>query len=266
MLVKLRMWGNMDKPKQARVLLYDIESMPIIATVWGKYEQNFVWSIQDWYIFCFAYKWLGEKKTHVVSIDDFSGYKVGTNDDKQIVKRLHELFNEADVIVAHNGDSFDQKKTQARMIINGFDPPAPYKQIDTKKVAKRYFNFTSNKLDDLGTYLGLGNKLETGGYELWKKCMEGEKKSITLMKKYNKQDVVLLEKVYLKMRPWMTNHPKMGVLDGRPTACDNCGHNVLHQHTKKALAGQGWRMQYKCAGCGHYQIGTKLHKFDTKLQ
>src|SRR5690606_17959042 len=108
-------------------------------TTWGKYEQNLVWSIQDWYILCFAYKWLGERKTHVIAQPDFKDYKPGSSDDKNVVQKLWELFEEADVVVAHNGNSFDQKKSQARMIYHGMRPPAPYKQIDTKLVARRYF-------------------------------------------------------------------------------------------------------------------------------
>lgn len=254
----------MSKSK-ARVLIYDIETAPIIATVWGKYEQNIVWSIQDWYMLCFAYKWLGEKKTYVVSQTDFKGYRPGSEDDSEVIKKLWGLFNEADIVVAHNGNSFDQKKSQARMIINGLEPPAPYKQIDTKLVARRYFNFTSNKLDDLGEYLELGRKIQTGGHELWKQCMAGDMKAWKKMQKYNIQDVVLLEQIYLKMRPWIANHPSMGVLDGRPLACKNCGSQKLHQHTKKTLAGQGWKYQYKCYDCGAYQIGTKIHKFEEKL-
>lgn len=249
----------------SRVLIYDIESAPIIATVWGKYEQNFVWSIQDWYMLCFAYKWLGEKKTHVVSQTDFKGYKPGSEDDFNVIKKIHELFNEADIIVAHNGNSFDQKKSQARMIIHGLEPPAPYKQIDTKLVARRHFNFTSNKLDDLGDYLGLGRKIQTGGYDLWKQCMAGDMKAWKKMQKYNIQDVVLLEKIYLKMRPWMNNHPNLGIMDDRPKACNNCSSQHMTIHKKRVISNTGYKVQYQCQDCGAYKTGTKLHKLDEKL-
>lgn len=246
----------------AKILIYDIEVAPIVATVWGKYEQNFIWSIQDWYILCFAYKWLGERSTYVVSQTDFKNYRPGLEDDSEVVKVLHNLFSEAEVIVAHNGNSFDQKKSQARMILNGLEPPAPYKQIDTKLVARRYFNFTSNKLDDLGEYLGVGKKIDTGGYELWKGCMAGDKKAWAKMRRYNKQDVVLLEKVYLKLRPWIQNHPAVGISDGRPASCDNCGSIKMHKHTKKTFAKTGWKQQYKCYDCGAYKIGSVLHRVE----
>lgn len=250
----------------ARTLIYDIETAPIVGTTWGKYEQNLIWSIQDWYMLCFAYKWLGERKTYIVSQTDFKDYKPGSSDDKKVIQKLWELFNEADIIVAHNGNSFDAKKARARMIYHGFTPPAPYKQIDTKLVARRYFSFTSNKLDDLGEHLKVGRKLPTGGYELWRDCMNGDKKAWKKMMTYNKQDVILLEKIYVKLRPWMENHPSISVMDGRPKSCNNCGSERMHRHTKKTFSKTGWKMQYKCYDCGAYRIGTKLFKFAEKLE
>lgn len=240
----------MSKQKQPRVLIYDIETAPNLAWVWGKYEQNVIEYESEWYILCFAYKWLGEKKAHVLGLDDFANYKPGDENDYGLILKLHELFNEADVIVAHNGDSFDQKKSQARMIYHGLTPPTPYRQIDTKKLARKYFSFNSNKLDDLGDHLKLGRKIQTGGFSLWKGCMMGDKKAWKQMKRYNKQDVELLEKVYLKLRPWMTNHPHMGMLSGRPDVCKVC--NVAGQIVSKGIQVNQTTAykRYKCNACG----------------
>lgn len=249
----------------ARVLIYDLETSPIVSFNWGTYQQDAIEVKQDWQILCFAYKWEGERKTHVVAQCDFKGYKPGVNDDTNVVRALWELFNESDARVAHNAKKFDEKKSFARFIQRGLEPPAPAVVIDTYLDARRQFGFTSNRLNDLGKYFGVGEKEETGGFETWKGCLAGDMKAWRKMKKYNKQDVVLLEKIYHKLRPWVKNPPKLRILDGRPTACDACGEGPLHQHTKKTLAGQGWRWQYKCFNCGHYQIGTKLFKFEEKL-
>ena len=247
-----------------RILIWDVEVAPIIGTVWGKYEQNLIWEIQGWYFLCFAYKWLGEKKTYVISQRDMPNYKAGSDDDSDVIRKIRALFDEADIVIAHNGDAFDQKKANARMAYWDMSPPSPYKQIDTLKVARRYFKFTSNKLGDLGQHLGLGNKLETGGHELWKGCMAGDIKSWEKMEAYNKQDVVLLEQVYLRLRPWMTNHPPIGIMGDRPASCDNCGSSKMHNHSKKTYAKRGWRQQYKCYDCGSYKLGSVLNKVETK--
>lgn len=254
------------EPRKERVLFYDIETAPILATVWGKWEQNIIWSEQDWYMLCFAYKWGTEGKVHVVSQDQFKGYKAGSEDDSEVVKALHALFEEADIVIAHNGNSFDQKKSQARMLINGLAPPAPYKQIDTKLVARRYFNFTSNKLDDLGTYLGLGNKVQTGGYQLWKSCMAGDKKAWKKMKTYNKQDVVLLEQIYLKLRPWITNHPNMARLTDRPDACPKCTVEGQMQSRGTRVSNVGKYRRYQCQACGGWCARREALKKDEDVK
>jgi hypothetical protein len=171
-----------------KTLIYDIETAPIVGTVWGKWEQNLIWTIQDWYILGFSYRWHGKRmKTQSVFMPDFKLYKKDPTSDYEVVKKLYELFNEAEIVVAHNGNSFDQKKSQARMIIHGFGPPSPYQQIDTKLVAKRNFNFTSNKLDDLGSYFGYGNKMKTDK-DLWRKCMAGDMKAWKYMRDYCDRD------------------------------------------------------------------------------
>lgn len=226
----------------SKILLYDIETTPNLAWVWGKYEQNVIAYKSQWEMLCFAYKWLDETAVHVSTVR-----KLG---EKGVVSLLRELFDEADIVIAHNGDNFDQRMANAKFIEFGLDPPSPYKSVDTKKVAKRYFRFNSNKLDDLGELLHLGRKTDTGGFDLWLGCMRGDSKSWQLMKDYNKQDVLLLEKVYLKLRPWVDNHPAMNVIDGRPEACPKCGGTRLQSRgTRKTTKVNTYR-RYQCMGCG----------------
>lgn len=236
-------------PKKARVLLYDIETTPNLAYVWGKWQQDVIAYEQEWHILCFAYKWLGESKTHVVALPDFPLYKKDKSNDIEVVKKLKELFDEADVVIAHNGDSFDQKKTHARFMVHKLGPPSPYRQIDTKKVARKYANFNSNKLSDLGRVLGVGDKMETGGFSLWLGCMNGVQAAWKTMKRYNKQDVVLLEQIYLELRPWISPHPAMNLMEGKLDACPNCGGTSLHKngtYYNRVSKVQVW----KCNDCG----------------
>lgn len=251
---------NTKGQTNAKVLIYDIETTPVISYNWGIWDQNAIEVIEDWQILCFAYKWLGEKKTHVIGQDDFPGYKPGVNNDFMVVAKLQQLFDEADIIVAHNGDSFDQKKSQARMMAHGLNPPSPYKQIDTKKVAKRYAAFTSNKLDDLGKKFNLGQKLQTGGFTTWKGCMDGDPKAWAKMKKYNIQDVVLLEKIYLKLLPWIQTHPAMNVLLDRPEACPKCASGPLQARGLTTPTKTGRRRRYQCTKCGGWCQGRDLIK------
>ncbi len=101
-------------PSKTRVLFFDIETMAKKIYAWGDYEVNSIETAQHWYMLSFAWKWLGEKQTYVKGLPDYKGYKKDTTNDKLLVQDLWKLFDEADVIVAHNGKSFDIKKSNAR--------------------------------------------------------------------------------------------------------------------------------------------------------
>lgn len=241
----------MVKKTKARILLYDIETMANLAYVWGKWEQDVIAVKRHWYMLTFAYKWLGDSKTHVVSLPDFSLYKKEPYNDRELVKALWKLFDEADVIVAHNGNSFDIKKTNARFIKHKLKPPSPSKYVDTKLVAKKYFKFDSNKLDDLGDYFNIGRKINTGGFELWLGCEAGDKKSWDKMCKYNIQDVILLEKVYLEMLPYMTDHPNLALFMGEKNACPNCEGTHLQKRGFEYTRTSKFQ-RWACMECGSW--------------
>lgn len=247
--------------RNPRVLLLDIETTPSLGWVWGKWEQNVIEFEKEWYIMCFAYKWLGDKKTHVVALPDFKRYKSHPEDDSCVVEALYKLFNEADIIIAHNGDRFDIKKVQAKFIEHGLTPPSPFKSIDTLKVAKKYFAFNSNKLDDLGNLFKVGRKVTHSGFSLWKGCMSGDVASWRKMKAYNKQDVVLLEKVYRKMIPWIGQHPNMAMLSENSKACPKCGANALRKNGVRVTQTTRYQ-QMICNNCGGYSRATSKDPVD----
>jgi uncharacterized protein YprB with RNaseH-like and TPR domain len=248
-----------DPDYKKKILLFDIETTPLISYTWGIWEQDVIEVKEEWYMLCFAYKWLGEKKTHVVGLPDFKGYKKDMKDDYHVVKKLHELFEQAEVIIAHNGDAFDIKKANSRFIFHGMDPTHPFKTIDTLKLARNRFKFDSNKLDYLGQILKLGRKLPHTGKHLWFGCMEGHLPSWKLMKAYNIQDVVLLEKVYLKLRGWANGGPNMNMVFGTVFNCPKCGSS----HMKK----NGWRytntvyyQRYQCFNCRASAFGERVKR------
>lgn len=196
-------------------MIVDIEVTPDLGYVWEKYETNVLSYYKYGQLLSFSCKWYGENTTHMFSLRNMS--------EKQLVKKLWFFLDEADIAIAHNGNAYDFKKANAYFLKHNFSAPSPYKTIDTKLVAKRYFKFVSNKLDDLGDYLGIGRKAQTGGFDLWLACMARDNKAFKKMEEYNKQDVVLLEKVYEKMLPYMNNHPNIGLMNGLILACPNCG-------------------------------------------
>ncbi len=232
--------------KKVSILLLDIETFPNVGYSWGKWEQNIIEFLRNWYVLCFAYKWVGEKKINVVALSDFRGYKPG-GDDRKLVERLKELLDRADIVIAHNGKKFDIKKINTRFIQYGITPPSPYLVIDTLQIARQNFSFNSNKLDDLGRDLGIGRKMEHEGFPLWLRCADGDKKAWYKMKKYNKMDIILLEKLYLKERPWLKNNINLDVFSPI-TICPKCGSSNLQSRGQTYSKNMTYH-QYYCKDC-----------------
>ncbi len=232
-----------------KILLFDIENSPIVMWAWGihndpSHSTKFV--KEDWYVMCWSAKWLNEKKMYSYALPDFD-YNHKKPCDKKILKKLWELLNEADIVIAHNGRKFDCRKANARFLIHGMKPPSPYKVIDTLTIARQMFMFTSNRLGDLGEYLKVGKKIDTGGFDLWKDCMEGDAKAWKKMVKYCKQDVLLLEKIYHKLKPY-GRVPNMGVYENRPV-CPTCGHPEIQYHGYGFTDALRYR-RFQCSKCG----------------
>ena len=217
------------------------------------WEQNAIDFKSQWYIMCFSIKWLGG--SHITkSLSDYRGYKRWSDNDKSLVKELWGLLDKAEIIISQNGDSFDLKKINTRFVYYGLPPPSPYRSIDTKKIAKKYFAFNSNSLDNLGEYLGLGRKIKHEGFELWKRCMAGDLKAWKKMKAYNRQDVILLEKIYFHLRPWHKSHPNLGIYSNQ-LICPKC------ESTKLRFRGYAMNSTTKyrrinCKNCGGWSRTT----------
>jgi hypothetical protein len=242
----------------AKILFLDIETAPSLGWVWGKWEQNVIDFKSDWYMLSFAYKWAGDMKVIAVGLDNAPRYKPGSENDKWLSKQVWNLINEADIIVAHNGDAFDLTKINTRLLIHGFTPPAPYKTVDTLKIARKVFRFDSNKLDDLGHYLDIGRKLPHTGFHLWKGCMVGDKESWAKMKEYNAHDVELLEQLYYKLREWAPGHPNVN--QGRPDNCPRCGSDNVERRGFSYTALRR-KQRYRCRACsGWFEGSAKVIK------
>lgn len=240
------------KPK---ILLFDIENAPSLGWFYDLWKEgNIVGTKSEQYFLCFAYKWLGDSTVRAFSLPDFKGYKPASENDELLVRELWKLFDEADILIAHNGDHFDIRKANARFAYYNLPPPAPYKTVDTLKVARRYFNFTSNKLDNLGDHLGYGRKMVHTGFTLWKGCMTGDPDSWKKMVQYNKRDVVLLEQIYKHFLPWIQNHPNTAVMSELPDGCPNCASPNLKKEGF-SYTRTGKRQQYSCLNCRAWTSG-----------
>ena len=237
----------------AKILLFDIENAPSNAYIWSLWKDvnSTAFINDDWYVMSWSAKWLGATETVTMALPDYPGFKKDQKDDKALLEDLWVLLDEADIVIGHNGKKFDRRKVNARFVMNGIKPPSPYKVVDTLLEARRNFMFTSNRLDDLGVYLDVGRKVATGGFELWTSCMAGDLDAWARMKKYNEMDVILLEKVYFALLPYMTSHPNVGVYtDSDTPVCAKCGSENLETSDKYAFTAVSQFPILLCSDCG----------------
>ena len=163
-----------------------------------------------------------------------------------MLKKIHRLLAQADVVVHFNGMKFDIPVLNKEFIKHGLMPPAPYKQVDLYRVVRHSFRFESNKMDAITNALGLGRKTKHRGFELWTKCMEGDETAWKVMERYNKRDVRLLERLYHRVRPWIRQHPQM---TEEGLCCPKCGSSWA-QRRGVQLAVTRVYQRYQCKRCG----------------
>ncbi len=239
-----------------KVLILDIENAPMMSYHWGVWKQNIGQPMRvdgdRSYMMSIAMKWLHEEEIHY--------FETRTEDDSELVGKTLEFLDEADIVIAHNGKAFDIKKINAYAIMNGLNPPSPYRQIDTLIEARKHFMFERNTLAHVAKALNCTDKLSHGqfqGFTLWAECMKGNEDAWAEMKKYNIQDILTLEEVYIKMRPYIKSHPNVVTTAGSPgKRCTTCGsHNLTSNGFSVTNVSQFER--FKCDDCGSFSRGRK---------
>jgi len=221
-----------------RILTFDIETAPNIGCHWGLWQQNIGLGMlmNEWSVMSWSAKWFGDNEEDVIYEDnrhEWDGSAASILDrpdkDRELLKGMWRLLDEADIVITQNGKKFDVKKLNARFIMMGMTPPSSYKHIDTLQIAKRHFAFTSNKLEWMTDKLCVNyKKLNHGkfaGFSLWKECMAGNPEAWDEMEEYNRYDVLSLEELVVRLAPWSNQLPQFDLyytgndnmhLDGLP--------------------------------------------------
>lgn len=246
-------WDHIPRP---RIVTLDIETAPIVALVWSTWKVNVAPNqiVQDWSIMSFAAKWFGVDE---VMYTDTSGQK-NVRDDTLLLLPLWKILDAADIVVAQNGIKFDMKKINARFLMAGMPPPSTYRVVDTLLEARKIAKFTSNRLDFLADILTDSPKdvhSEFPGMELWKQCLAGNPKAWAAMRKYNIQDIISTEKVYVRMRPYIVGHPNVAAYqDVEVPTCPKCGSDDVRPRGF-VYTQTGKYQKYHCGHCHGWSRG-----------
>jgi hypothetical protein len=237
-----------DTIPDQKILLLDIETKPALAYVWRAYGEQSVGVDQvldGGGTICVGAKWLGEKECFL-----FSDWEHG---HQEMLVRVHDMMSHADAVITYNGNRFDLPKLQGEFLLAGLGPTPPCTSIDCLK-AVRKFGFFINKLAYIGPLLSVGDKIKHEGFTLWTAVMDGDVKAQGRMSRYCIQDVRLLEKLYLKIRPFILNHPHFGSVGGQQ--CGACGStHIQSRGSRRTKAFKIQRLQ--CQTCGSWSDGVR---------
>lgn len=239
-------------PAGAKILAIDIETSPALVYVWGLWDQNVSLQqiVDDTRVICFAAKWLGQ--------DEIMFHSEYHDGHSSMIKKAHELLNQADVVLHYNGTRFDVPHLQREFLEYGLPPTSSFLEIDLLVTAKRKFKFLSNKLQNVSKKIGLEGKIENDGFKLWRDCLAGDAAAWNKMRKYNEQDVLLLEEAYEILRPWVPIHPNLSLISGdlSEAACPRCGGHSLQKRGMKYTSASAFQ-QYFCTSCNGWSRSAK---------
>lgn len=244
----------------AKILILDIETAPAHVLTWNMYNVNHSTDqiLEDDYILMWAAKWLDKKKIEHDTVKKHSSpAHYSEKGEKAILKSLWRLLDEADIVVAHNGKSFDVRWINGCFIKHRIPLPSTYMVIDTKIESRKAARYLSHKLEYLAKKFKLLHlKMSTGGLGLWKECMDGVNKAWEKMVKYCKRDIVVLEEVYQVLKPYMQLHPNLALFNSLDLVCPICESDKIY---KKGFfyTRTGVYQRYKCARCGKNIRSTK---------
>jgi DNA polymerase elongation subunit (family B) len=247
-------------------LFFDIETSPNIGYFWRSgYKLNIGPEniIEERKIICISYKWEHEETIHTLTWD----YNLC---DKQMLIDFIKVANQADEMIAHNGDRFDIKWIRTRCIFHRVPMMPDYKTLDTLKKAKYGFNFNSNKLDYIAQFLGVGAKVKHSGFQMWKDVMKGKAEALKEMVEYCEGDIIVLEDVYLTMQNYIKPNTHTGVLNGNlKYSCSLCGSENV-ELLKNTVTPAGTIKRKMQCGCDHtYDISNASYmnflKFKKRL-
>ena len=248
-----------------KILALDIETSPNVVYTWGLWNQNIGLNqiIQPVRVLCLGAKWLdleGPRKKDTIFLSEW------TEGRAAMIEGAHHLLDRADVVVHWNGTSFDIPHLQREFQLEGHGPTSPFVELDLIKTVRRKFRFQSNKLEHVSQQLLGEGKVKHEGMDLWRSIIEDDVDPVVKaaaqrrMKKYNVQDVELLDRLYHELRPWIPNHPNVATAwnTGDLDICPRCGSAKTLQKRGVRYTQSGAFQNYRCSACRGYSKSRKV--------
>jgi hypothetical protein len=170
---------------------------------------------KEYYVICWSASYVGQSKvwSDCVTTKDAKKWS-----DKNILGRLRELMDAADIIAGHNVDGYDIRRANTRFLLNGIEPVTEKKTLDSLKIARKKFAFESNRLDYISQKLGLRPKDDIRNSDWLKIVTTGDEATLRKVLRYNKGDVVSGKGVLSRLMKYSGKKENYGAiaLEGSP--------------------------------------------------
>lgn len=237
--------------RKHRILVYDIETAPGLAYVWRAKTTWIPDSMmkQSPFMLMWAAQWLDGTP---IMWDAVTPEEVANQDDSRVVASIAKLMREADIVLAHNGDSFDIPWVRGRLWLNDLEPLGPIASIDTRKISARDFSFMHNNLNSLIKAKLDREKIRTD-FSWWRDIMENTgascQKAINRMLKYCKKDTKDLADLFKSMQAHAHRLPRLITSQGE--VCPNCGSGDLTSRGFRQTKAFEYQ-KFQCNSCKRY--------------
>lgn len=244
-------WQGKPKPElsKPKLLFYDIETTLAKSYHFGQWKQNLSvkQQVQEGHLLSHAWAW-GDSEV-VGSI--LTREEVLNHDPERLVLESWSLLDNADVVVAHYGKKFDIPKLNGYFLKYGLQPPSPYRVIDTKEISSKKFLLPFNSLEYLAKALGVKQKIDNSGIQLWIDCDQGKQEALDEMLAYNIGDIESLRDVYYRLISWDNNGVNMALYSDHGASCPHCSSEDVSVIQGKYSHTVARKYQaYRCNSCG----------------
>lgn len=185
------------------------------------------------------WKWEGEDKVH--NLD----WGLKKQCDKSMLKKFIKQMNKADEIIHYNGRKFDTPWIRQRAMFHGLEFNHTYNEIDCYSLVKKYLKQLPDKrLKGVCDYFGLPAKIDAGGHMTWVNVIYNKnQEALDHLLYYGDGDIISLEAVFNKLRPYVKPNLHYAVLRGESKFhCPECGRLPHYKSMYTTAAGtiQHW--------------------------
>lgn len=212
------------------------------------------------FVMCVGYQWLGESKVHCPSLLDYPTYDQDRTNDSKLLKDIHKVVSEADILVTYYGGeyAYDWPFLRTRMWLSGLPTLPPMAHVDLYRQIKAKFLLSSGKLVNVQRVKNLKHAKTPLDMRVWAKAMAGHRPEFKRVIEHCVADVKVTAELYPLIREVTTQHPRV---TNNLEACRACGGKV--QSRGYALATKGLKNRKRkvwCTKCGAWETRAPAKK------